>query len=394
MQGLCREEDDMKNRILAILLVAAMMAAIYTAGPAEAARTTAAYKVLEPIHQDNLTIFPVVARNTQDTSQFLTLDEGMRSGEVVVTESGRLTSMIRHRPGQTAAGGAQVNQLVLVNNSSRPLILLAGEIVTGGKQDRVVGSDRIVPAKSDPIDLAVFCVEPGRWTGATEKFSASAPIMAQPSVRKQAMAERNQEQVWAEVNSSRKAMAAAAAGGLPGNGASAPPSTTSYAGAMDAPVFRAKVERVAAPLERSYEDLMGKLRDRKAVGVVVAINNRLEWFDVFASEALLQKYWPKLVRSYAAESLTNRSSTAKAPSLEEAQNFLETIKGEQEVSRTEEDVYRQTEIKGAGWKAFRLTALLPKTGFDLHLAKMTTVTARSADSETPTNMLMRRRGID
>jgi hypothetical protein len=386
----------MKDRILAILLVASMMAAIYAAGPVWAAKTTAAYQVLEPIHQDNLTIFPVVARNTQDTSQFLTLDEGMRSGEVVVTESGRLAStMIRHRPGQMAAGGAQVNQLVLVNNSSRPLILLAGEIVTGGKQDRVVGSDRIVPAKSEPIDLAVFCVEPGRWTGASEQFSASAPIMAQPSVRKQAMAERNQEQVWAEVNSSRKAMAAAPGGGVGGVlGPVAPPSTTSYAAAMDTPVYRAKVEQVAAPLERSYEDLMGKLRDRKAVGVVVAINNRLEWFDVFASESLLQKYWPKLVRSYAAESLTNRNSAAKAPSLEEAQNFLENIKGEQEVSRTEEDVYRQTEIKASGWKAFRLTSLLPKTGFDVHLAKMTTVTAKSADSETPTNMLMRRRTVE
>jgi len=32
-----------------------------------------------------------------------------------------------------------VNRLVLVNNSKRPLLLLAGEIVTGGKQDRVIG---------------------------------------------------------------------------------------------------------------------------------------------------------------------------------------------------------------------------------------------------------------
>ena len=62
---------------------------------------------------------------------------------------------------------------MLVNNSKRPLLLLAGEIVTGGKQDRVIGKDRIVPAESDPVDLSVFCVEPGRWVATSEHFGAS-----------------------------------------------------------------------------------------------------------------------------------------------------------------------------------------------------------------------------
>ena len=59
-------------------------------------------------------------------------------------------------------------------------------------------------------------------------------------------------------------------------------------------------------------------------------------------------------------------------SLEEAQRFLSAMNGEREISQTETDVYRQTEIQAPGWKVFRLTTLLPKTGFDLHVAKMTT----------------------
>lgn len=51
-------------------------------------------------------------------------------------------------------------KLVLVNNSKRPLLLLASEIVTGAKQDRIIGKDRLVPLESDPVDLRVFCVEP------------------------------------------------------------------------------------------------------------------------------------------------------------------------------------------------------------------------------------------
>ena len=71
-----------------------------------------------------------------------------------------------------------MNRLVLVNNSKRPLLLLAGEIVTGGKQDRVIGADRIVPGKGGPIDLSVFCVEPERWVESSAKFGSMAAQMA------------------------------------------------------------------------------------------------------------------------------------------------------------------------------------------------------------------------
>jgi hypothetical protein len=366
----------MKTRVFAAALLA-LAAAAYLARPAAADKPMPAYKVLEPIQQGNLTIFPVLGSTTHDTSQFLTLDEGMRSGDVVVTESGRIPRPMIRRQGRPLppGGSAQVNRLVLINNSDRPLILLAGEIVTGGKQDRVVGSDRIVPPKSDPVDLSVFCVEPGRWTGASDSFHGFAAQMAQPSVRKGAMADRDQQKVWAEVRDSNANVV----------GGAVAAETSSYARAMDTEEAKQKVDTVTEPLNRSYEGVLSKLRDRNAVGVVVAINGRLEWLDLFASEALLQKYWPKLVRSYAAESLTRNEGGSKPPALEDAQRFLAAINGEREVSQTEADVFRETEIQGPGWKVFRLTSLLPKTGFDVHVAKMTTGLA-----EPPVGMMYRR----
>ena len=132
------------------------------------------YKVLDPIRHGNLTIFPVVSAKIYPTNEFLTLDEGLRSGEVVVTEAGSLQGLIRrHNRPIPHYDAAEVNKLVLVNNSARPLLLLAGEIVTGGKQDRVIGKDRIVPPESDPVDLDVFCVEPGRWVASSQTFGAS-----------------------------------------------------------------------------------------------------------------------------------------------------------------------------------------------------------------------------
>src|SRR5215470_352581 len=215
---------------------------------------TSGYKVLASISHGNLTIFPVVADISHDTSRFLTLDEGLRSGEVVVTEAGKIQPLIRRPSRPIVQYGDQVNQLVLVNNSDRPLILLAGEIVTGGKQDRVVGKDRIVPAESDPVDLGVFCVEPHRWVEISARFGGLGFSMAQPSVRLRAMAEKDQQAVWDQVARSK----ASVAGLVPAPAARALAATSSYAATMENAAVQQRVGSVAAPIERSYDELMGE----------------------------------------------------------------------------------------------------------------------------------------
>ncbi len=323
------------------------------------------YKVLAPISHGNLTIFPVVASTTHDTSEFMTLDEGLRSGQVIVTETGRVQPLIRGGVRPMPQGGATVNSLVLINNSDRPLLLLAGEIVTGGKQDRVIGKDRLVPAHSDPIDLSVFCVEPGRWTGATAEFKDTSSQMAQPSVRARAMADKDQQAVWNSVRAAQESVALAA----PAPVAGAVRGTTSYARVMDNSGIRRQVDEIAVPMQRDYQSLIRELRARNAVGVVAAVAGRLVWVDIFASTSLLEKYWPKLVRSYAAEAMPIRTVAPVRLDIRAAQQFLDDMNGRRQVSEVEPGLFRQTEITGDGYKVFELTSLLPKTGFDLHLAK-------------------------
>jgi len=331
------------------------------------------YKVLSPISHGNLAIFPVVASSNHDTSQFLTLDEGIRSGEVVVTESGSAAPLIRRRgPYPPPHSGAQVNNLVLINNSKRPLLLLAGEIVTGGKQDRVIGKDRIVPAESDPIDLGVFCVEPGRWVARSEKFGTIAGL-AQPSVRAKAMVDKDQQKVWDQVAESRSALIAAAppppSVGGPAMAGAAARTTTSYAMTVESTEIKKQLDEVVIPMQLSYTQLIHQLRERNAVGVVVAVNGQIIWADIFASPSLLEKYWPKLVRSYAAEAVGERA-TNKHVTEADAEAFLENLQGNHEVVDTEAGLFRQAEISGSNFKVFQLTSLLPNTGFDVHVAKM------------------------
>ena len=391
--------------LLAVLFTGFVVISAANAGDAGSLPATSNdYKILAPITHGDLTIFPVVSAKVHDTSDFITLDEGIRSGDVVVTEVGNLHSTMQRRPPYQPRpyGGAEVNRLVLVNNSKHPLILLAGEVVTGGKQDRVVGKDRIVPAESDPVDLAVFCVEHGRWIETSTKFDTHASVMLQPSVRMKAMADQDQQKVWDEVSKSRTAMASAVASPMPysgsgsgggvGTGQSAGsgvvPSTTetvivngeapalntfagttSYAKSVENKAVKQQVDAIAQPMQKSYESVIKQLRNQNAVGVVVAVKGRVVWADMFASSALLAKYWPKLLESYATEALTMRGAREEI-SIKEAERFLQNWQARHEVVDSEPGLYRQREFVGEKFKAFQLTSLLAKDEFDVHLSKM------------------------
>ena len=359
----------------------------------DAGTATSKYSVLSPLSKGKLTIFPVVAQVTHDTSDFITLDDGIRSGDVIVTEAGNVNvrPLVRGQNHYVPdrGTGAQVNQLVLVNNSKHPLILLAGEIVTGGKQDRIIAKDRIVPAGGEPVDLSVFCVEPGRWTGTTSKFQAMAvPQMAQPSVRYNAMAEKSQQKVWDEVGRSRDRALAAAAPRADSGAVSSAPSTTSYARTMQYESVQKTVDEVAKPIQTSYDSIIRQLRDKHAVGVIVAVNGQIIWADIFASTQLLEKYWPKLVRSYAAEAITS-DSTEKPPSVTAAEQFLHEMEGTHETIETDPGIYREAETIGTNYRLFMLSSLLPGTGFDLHISKMFDPSTQSSRIKRPIEPLRR-----
>ena len=159
------------------------------------------WRIGQPVTYETLTVFPVLSSQEASTDAFETLDAALASGEAVVTEQG--DAMRRSRNGDAqpipyVSSGAQVNQLVLINRGNKPLLLLAGEVVSGGKQDRIIAKDRIIPIGAKPLPLDVFCVEHSRWTNGDAKFSA-ARTMVHPTVREKAAIDSDQTQVWAAV---------------------------------------------------------------------------------------------------------------------------------------------------------------------------------------------------
>src|SRR4029077_4360182 len=278
-----------------------------------ASRPEGDWRILDPVVYENIAIFPVVSGSSQDTSNFLTLEEGLASGEVIVSERGA-AGMVRNRDGGRTlpdyGTSASVNQLVLINRSKRPLLLLAGELVSGGKQDRIIGKDRIVPIGAEPLPLSVFCVEHGRRNGGSDKFPAAGTIV-HPSVSEKAAVDQSQTQVWAAVSgaapmsSARAGSATAALPAVSRNDVDAAivsnAPTMSYKQIYESPRVGRSVEELAGQLQKRFER---STKDHDVVGVVVAFGGEVAWSDIFASSTLFETYWPKLLRSYAVEALS------------------------------------------------------------------------------------------
>jgi hypothetical protein len=364
---------------------------------------SASYRVLDPINLGRVTLYPIVRVRVDEKAahwRYLTLDQGLKSGEVVVTEAGKARGLVRSRNGSHGNAiesrlnsGDEVNTLVLINQSSRPLVLLAGEIVTGGKQDRVIAKDRIVPPHSQPLDLGVFCIEPGRWVERSPKFDAAgkgaqSSFMVEPSVRKKAMASKNQREVWEAVGSS---IASAPSASVPSRESmyrgdvvdadDRATATSSYAQAMSTSQAQAQVDAVAAPVLGENNEVIERLRHEQVIGVVAAIDGHIVWADLFASPELLAAYWTKLVRSYAAEAIHRDTHDGPNASRQEALQFLADATSGEETSEGKTEVYRYREMQGATESLFILEALLPGTGFEVHRTKLVQTNEVSRDNE-------------
>jgi hypothetical protein len=142
---------------------------------------------------------------------------------------------------------------------------------------------------------------------------------------------------------------------------------------MESNAVSEKVDEAAAPVMKARDQILAQLRQEHAVGVVVAVRGEIVWADLFADTELLSRYWTKLVRSYAAETLTAGDSHS-APSVADAQHFLDAPSGGTETSEGDVGVYRYRELKSGSTETFVLESLLPGTGYDVHISKMKLIT--------------------
>jgi hypothetical protein len=326
-------------------------------------KTEGDWRLLDAITYENISIFPVISSVSRDTSAFVTLDEGLSSGEVIVREQGS-DGMARSRgvalPQYNTS--ASVNQLVLINRGKRPVVLLAGELVSGGKQDRIIAKDRIVAPGSDPLPLDVFCVEHGRWSSGLQ-FSA-ANTMVHPSVREQAAVNQSQTEVWDSVRKGTTSNVTAAPSAAPRiearelNDVVASAPTQSYSKIYQHSGVGVSVDDFVDEIQRRFARATSGSKGEHIVGVVVAYGGEVAWSDIFASSDMFHHYWTKLLRSYAVEALA-RPTFREVASRDDADEFLRRLRGREQVE-SEPGVYRWSEITEGRLAQIELEALEPK----------------------------------
>ena len=377
------------------------LASEFSSGLASGPDSSSGWRIGEPVTYETLTVFPVLSSQEAYTADFETLDAALASGEAIVAEQGEY--MRRSRNGAEPAvlssgGGAQVNQLVLVNRGKKPLLLLAGEVVSGGKQDRIIGKDRIIPIGAQPLPLDVFCVEHSRWTSGGDTFAA-AKTMVHPTVREQAAVDQDQNKVWAAVrgdsvgSGTGGGVAASSTAGAADRAraqaqisssleaaspaisqqqlsrviASAAP-TQGYRSIYQSEAVGQSVENFALEVERRFNRATSSLKGEHVVGVIVAFGGEVAWSDIFASSQLFDAYWPKLLRSYAVEALT-RPATREQVSFDDARDFLRPATGHVR-EETEPGVYRWQERSQGRETEIQLQALETKPPLTLHWLKV------------------------
>jgi len=210
---------------------------------------------------------------------YLTLGEAMQQKKVKVYET------------------SHVNQLSIENlGQDESVYIQAGDIVKGGKQDRVFSTDMVLEPGSGKVDIASFCVEQGRWRQrggeSANEFHSSTKKLATKELRLAARLKKDQSEVWKEVENAQQQL-----GDKVGHDVKSKDSVSSLQLALE--------NKQLSDRLNAYKQVLLPIPETKShvIGYAFAINGKLNTADIYANENLFRKLWPKIVDAAATESI-------------------------------------------------------------------------------------------
>ncbi|MGB7070534.1 MAG: DUF6569 family protein [Pyrinomonadaceae bacterium] len=253
-----------------------------------------------PFTHKNLTVFLVHGGDTMTGRTPLTLEEAMKRKLVIVHETG------------------DVGELAIENISRHEEVYVqAGDIVKGGKQDRVLAVDLIVPARSGKLPIDSFCVEQGRWTSRgeepAESFGASSDSVVSKELKLAAKHSKSQTEVWNGVAVAQERLSSAANTSVRSN-----ESRSSLQLSLENQKVRQNAEEFIDALIRITEG------QDDVVGFVFAVNGEINSADTYGSSDLFKKLWPKLLKASAIEAISSsyNKKADRSVTADEIQSFM------------------------------------------------------------------------
>ncbi|MCB9275852.1 MAG: hypothetical protein H6564_17530 [Lewinellaceae bacterium] len=283
--------------LLAILVLMGFFACQQQPAPADAADTAgiALFTQVKPeLSYKNLRLYPITAdagfiKGNERAAQYISLSEAIKNSRFRITE---------HKPYGRFEDAAAVNTLTVQNKSTDTVFLMAGDIVQGGNQDRVIAQDMVFPPRTI-TDIPVFCVEPGRWApNHQEDGDGNLPEknkriyaftgyynVAASGIRQTVKHSKDQQEVWDKVGQVTSAHHAQAA-------------TGAYAALEQSDSFTASRDAYLHFFEDKFADA------ENVVGVVAVSGHDVIGADIFAHPGLFKKLYPSLLHSYITDAIT------------------------------------------------------------------------------------------
>jgi len=286
----------------------------------------------EPVVRGTMALVPLYPANLMRANEerFLTLAEAVESGKVTVVDS------------------ESADTVYIVNKSNCPVYLMCGEIIFGGKQDRVIAQDTVVPAERDKrFKIDVFCVERNRWSPGETGYAftckpdtyvkkeygenespdhgAQLPSLAQTIENKKREAFQNlagrgiayacmksgcgeggQSEVWQKVGETNNRL-----------GTDNP--TNTYRNNLLSPEVHS---RICADLDTFYHAVKC---DSRAVGYAFALDGTVLYCDIFANADLCKSYRYRLIKAYLIETLGQGVNPRFVPDSASFKDFLKWV---------------------------------------------------------------------
>ena len=236
--------------------------------------------VAGPFPHKNLAVFFLYAGGTSgDEADYMTLQEAFKAGLVKISER----------------DNASVRQLVITYDGAKPLFIIAGELVSGGKQDRTMQHSLVVPPKTKNAPLPSYCVEQTRWGGG-KKFAVTGDMASNNS--QAALNSGDQSEVWASVAKYKSS--------LRGNASAA--SGTRARASRTSSLNEELGDRSVRKLVSGYEEAMGRvaLDIRRPVGMAYAVDGNMTALHVFHSSILFKKLRAQLLRAASVDAAAGR----------------------------------------------------------------------------------------
>lgn len=261
-------------------------------------RTIQSIEVGTPATFGGLTLYPLIqlpGAGRRDKPDYLTLEKGISSRAVKITEVGR---------------GGSVPELQLVNEGDYRVLILDGEMLIGAKQNRVLNITILAPGKSR-ISVPVSCVEAGRWHDVSREFSASMEVMyAGGRARKMEQVNLNLEVMGAPM-ADQSSVWSHLAGKASRMRAQSPTS--------DMKEIYERYQKSISDYEKEFSPVPGQ------VGAIFALGDQLVGLELFEHPEILSEYLPRLVRSNALDALELPEKGPEPPAADATAEFLRDL---------------------------------------------------------------------